>query len=81
MAIAAKKPRPRRARAIADEDLEAYLRLDKAELRDQYVVIVSGRVVSTGHDIEGMLRSVRRRYPRGVPFVAKAPGEVVLVQR
>ncbi|MGD0948819.1 MAG: DUF5678 domain-containing protein [Candidatus Binatia bacterium] len=79
MASAAKKPRPRRARAITDKDLDAYLRLDKAELRDQYVVIVNGRVVSTGHDIERMLRSARRRYPRSVPFVAKAPGEVVLV--
>lgn len=77
----AQRPVTRRNRSAASKNFEAYLKLDKARLRDQYVVIVNGQLIGKGRDIEGMLRSARRRYPRAVPFVAKVPGEDVLVLR
>ncbi len=75
----AQRPLTRRNRSAASKNLEAYLKLDKARLQDQYVVIVNGQLVGKGRDIEGMLGSARRRYPRAVPFVAKVAGEEVLV--
>jgi hypothetical protein len=61
------------------KNLEAYLRLNKARYRDQYVVLVDGKLVAKGKNIEKILTRVRKSYPRKVPFVAKVPGNAVLV--
>jgi Family of unknown function (DUF5678) len=61
------------------KNLEAYLRLNKARYRDQYVVLVDGKLVAKGKAIEKILSDVRKSYPRKVPFVAKVPGDEVLV--
>ena len=61
------------------KNLEAYLKLNKARYRDQYVVLVDGKLVAKGKDIEKMLKGVQKSYPRKVPFVAKVPGDEVLV--
>ncbi len=60
-------------------NLEAYLRLKKARYREQYLVLVDGKLVGKGKDIEKILRRVQKSYPRKVPFVAKVPGDEVLV--
>lgn len=61
------------------KNLEGYLRLNKARYKNQYVVLVDGKLVGKGKDIERILRRVHKSYPRKVPFVAKVPGDEVLV--
>ena len=61
------------------KNLEAYLRLNKTRYKDQYVVLVDGKLVARGKEIEKILKKVRKSYPRRVPFVAKVPGDEVLV--
>ena len=61
------------------KNLEAYLRLNKARYKHQYVVLVDGKLVAKGKDIEKILKKVRKSHPRKVPFVAKVPGNEVLV--
>ena len=58
---------------------EAYLRMNKARYKDLYVVLVDGKLVAKGKEIEKILRKVRKTYPHRVPFVAKVPGDEVLV--
>ena len=58
---------------------EAYLRLNKARFKNLYVVFVDGKVVAKGKDIEKILRKTQKSYPRKIPFVAKVPGDEVLV--
>jgi hypothetical protein len=60
-------------------NLAAYLRLNKARYKDQYVVLVDGKLVGKGKAIEKILKNVRKSYPGRVPFVAKVPGDEVLV--
>jgi len=61
------------------KNLEAFLRLDKRKLANQYVVIVGAKLVATGTDLETMLRRVKHRYPRQIPFIAKIPAPTTLV--
>lgn len=60
-------------------NFDAYIALDKTGLENKYVIIVNGKVVAKGEDIEKMLNRVRRKYPHERPFVAKVPEERVLV--
>ncbi len=61
------------------ENFEAYLNLDKKGLENKYVIIVNGKAVAKGEDIENMLTKVKKRYPGKTPFVAKIPDERMLV--
>ncbi len=61
------------------KNFEVYLELDKTGLENKYVVIVNGKVVAKGEDIEKMLESVRQEYPDEIPFVAKVPEERMLI--
>ena len=61
------------------KNLDAYLRLNKARYKEQYVVLVDGKLVAKGKDIVKILKRVHKTYPRQVPFVAKVPGDKVLV--
>jgi len=61
------------------KNFEAYLKLDKTGLENKYIIIVNGKVVDKGEDIENMLDRVRRKYPNEVPFVAKVPDERILI--
>ncbi len=61
------------------KNLQAFLKLDKSNLINQYVVIVNKKVVATGTDIETMLKKTKKQYPSQVPFVAKVPDKQVLV--
>jgi len=57
----------------------AYAKLDKSGLENKYVVIVDGKVVAKGGDIENMLAKVRKRYPKKTPFVGKVPDDRMMV--
>jgi hypothetical protein len=61
------------------KNFEAYLKLDKTGLQNKYVVIVDGKAVAKGEDIENMLGKVKEEYPNKIPFVAKVPDERMLV--
>ncbi len=61
------------------KNFEAYLNLDKKGLQNKYVIIVDGKVMVKGEDIENMLGKVREEYPDKTPFVAKVPDERMLV--
>jgi hypothetical protein len=61
------------------KNFEAYLELDKTGLENKYVVIVNGKVVAKGEDIEKMLERARQKYPDEMPFVAKVPKERMLI--
>lgn len=61
------------------KNFQAFLELDKAKYIDKYVVIVDKKLVAAGKDIVSMLKSVKKKYPRKVPFVAKIPERAVLV--
>ena len=61
------------------ENFQYFLKLDKSNLINQYVVIINKKVIATGTDIETMLKKVKKKYPSKVPFVAKVPDKQVLV--
>ena len=57
------------------KNFDVYLKLNKKDLQNKYVIIVKGKIVAKGEDIESMLDKVKRKYPKETPFVAKVPGE------
>lgn len=61
------------------ENFQAFLKLDKEKYVNEYVVIVNKKLIATGKDIVSMLKSVRKKYPKYTPFVAKIPNKSVLV--
>jgi len=61
------------------KNYEVYLKLDKKDLENKYVVIVNGEIIAKGEDIEEMLAGVRKKYPREVPFVGKVPDKRMLI--
>ncbi len=61
------------------KNLEAYLRLNKARYKDQYVVLVDGKLVAKGKSIEKILRNVRKSYPTQIAHCSKVTGDEVLV--
>ncbi len=61
------------------KNFKAFLALDKKSLANQYVVLVKGKVVAKGFDIEKMLAQAREKYPSITPFVAKIPDERMMV--
>ena len=63
----------------ATKNYPAFLRLNTRKYADQYVIMIGGKVVRAGKDIERLLKEVRRSYPRQLPFVAKVPKRGVLV--
>lgn len=61
------------------KNFQAFLELDRTKYIDEYVVIIDKKLVAAGKDIVSLLKGVRKRYPRKVPFVAKIPDKTVLV--
>jgi hypothetical protein len=64
---------------MMSENFETFLELDKKGLENQYIILVKGRVVAKGFDIEKMLARVRKKYPKTTPFVAKIPDGRMMV--
>lgn len=61
------------------KNFQAFIKLDKSKLANQYVVIINKKVFATGTDIEAILEKARKKHPGEVPFVAKVPEKEVLV--
>ena len=61
------------------KNFEAFLKLDKSKFQNKYVIIVKGKVVAKGEDIERMVALVRKKYPEETPLVAKILDERMLV--
>ncbi|MGD2250463.1 MAG: DUF5678 domain-containing protein [Candidatus Methanofastidiosia archaeon] len=56
------------------KNFEEYYKLDKTGLENKYVILVDGKVVAKGEDVEAMFKEVKQKYPDEIPFVAKVPG-------
>jgi len=61
------------------KNFQAFLKLDKKGLENKYVVIVKGKVIGKGKDIEKLLSVTKKRFPKEIPLVAKIPSEEVLI--
>lgn len=61
------------------KNFQAFLKLDKTKYVNKYVVIVDRKLVATGKDIVSILKTVHKKYPKKIPFVAKIPEKSVLV--
>jgi hypothetical protein len=61
------------------KNFEAFLKLDKSNFQNKYVIIVKGKVIAKGEDIEKMIAQVRKKYPEETPLVAKILDERMLV--
>jgi len=55
------------------KNFQAFLKLNTKGLENQYVIIVNGKTVAKGFNIEKMLVRVRKNHPKATPFVAKIP--------
>lgn len=64
---------------MSPNNYKAFLKLNTRKYTNQYVIMVDGKVVRSGKDIERLLKEVRKEYPRKLPFVAKVPKRGVLV--
>lgn len=47
--------------------------LDQKRLAGQYVVMVEGRLIGTGRDVERLVALARKRYPGKTPHVIQVP--------
>lgn len=61
------------------KNFQAYLELDTSKYLNQYIIMIDKKVVANGKDIVSMLKTVRKKYPRRTPFIAKIPEKSVLV--
>ena len=61
------------------KNFEAYYELDKTDLENKYVILVDGKLVAKGEDIETMLKEVLQKYPDEIPFVAKVPDKMMII--
>jgi hypothetical protein len=61
------------------KNFETFLKLDGKGLENQYIILVNGKMVAKGFDIEKMLARVRKKYPKTTPFVAKIPDERTMI--
>ena len=61
------------------ENFQTFLKLDTSKYLNQYIVMIDKKVVANGKDIVSMLKAVRKKHPRKIPFIAKIPDKSVLV--
>lgn len=56
---------------MKSKNLNAYLKLDRRKYAGEYVVLVNGKLVNHGPNLEEMVDEVRRKNPGVTPFVTK----------
>ena len=61
------------------KNFNAFAELEKSKYRGEYIIMIDGKVIEDGKDIENMLKRTRERYPDKTPLVAKIPEEEVMV--
>ena len=61
------------------QNFQTFLKLNKTKFANQYIVIIDKKLIANGKDIVSMLKSVRKKYPRKTPFIAKIPDKSLLV--
>ena len=61
------------------KNFQFFLRLNKENFANKYVVIINEKVIASGQDIVSMLKTAKKKYPKQTPFVAKIPDKSVLV--
>ena len=61
------------------KNYQAFLKLNEAPYRGKYIIIVDGRVVKSGKNVETIFKQVQKKYPRETPFIAKIPQAGVMI--
>lgn len=64
---------------IKSKNFQAFSEIDRERYRDNYIIIIDGKVKFWGKDIKRMLKEARKKYPDKIPLVAKIPKEEVMV--
>ncbi len=54
-----------------DANRDCYLSLDQRKYANKYVVIVDGKLIGAGKDVEKYVRKAWKMYPGKTPFVAR----------
>lgn len=58
------------------KNFEEFIKLSRGEqekYRGKYIVMIEGKIIASGGDIDNILPTVIKRYPKKIPFVAKIP--------
>ena len=58
------------------KNFEAFLKLPVAEqekYKGKYIVMIDGKIIAIGSEIDKIFPTVIKRYPKKIPFVAKIP--------
>ena len=58
------------------KNFDAFIRLPKAaqkKYEGQYIVMIDGRIIKHGKEIDKMLPLVQKNYPKKIPLVTKIP--------
>lgn len=63
------------------KNFEAFLKLNKSKFQNKYVIIVKGKVVARGENIEKMVAQIMEKYPKETPLGAKILDERMLVMK
>ena len=64
---------------VKDKNFQAFTKLDRGKYKDNYVIIIDGKVRFWGRDIKRLLKKTKEKYPDKIPLVAKIPKEEVMV--
>ncbi len=64
---------------VQSENYKTFMELDEKQYENKYVVIIKGKVVSSGDDAEKLFLGARKKFPEEIPLIAKIPSEEVLV--
>lgn len=64
---------------IKSKNFQAFSQIDREKYRDNYVIIIDGKVRFWGKDIKKMLKEAKKKFPDKIPLVAKIPKEEVMV--
>lgn len=58
------------------KNFDAFLKLpgtEQEKYRGKYIVMIEGKIIASGSEIDKLLPDVIRHYPKKTPFVAKIP--------
>ena len=64
---------------VLNKNFQAFSRLKREKYKDNYVIIIEGKVRFWGKDIKKILKKAKEKYPDKIPLVAKIPKEEVMV--
>jgi len=61
------------------KNFKAFLKLNEKKFKGKYVVFIRGKLFKAGENIEKIIKEVRSKFPKDMPFVAKVPAEEAMI--